>query len=316
MDFKDYYTTLGVSKSASQDEIKKAYRKLALKYHPDRTKGDKAAEQKFKEINEANEVLSDSEKRKKYDQLGENWKYYQQQGGTQGGFDWSQYANTGSNSGQSYYKFEGDMGDLFGGSGYSDFFDMLFGQSASGRFGGSRRKSGRRSTVIRGQDYEAEIQITLEEAYKGASKMFDLQGQSIKLKTKPGIPDGHILKLTGKGSPGSGGGQAGDLLLRVRIVKDPVFERKSDDLYANVNVDFYTAVLGGKASFKTFKGSVKIDIPKGTQNGKTLRLQKMGMPKYGKENSFGDLYLTINILIPQNLSEKEIELFKELQKLR
>jgi curved DNA-binding protein len=315
MDFKDYYSILGVSKSASQDEIKKAYRKLALKYHPDRTKGDKESEQKFKEANEANDVLSDPEKRKKYDQLGKNWQSYQQQGSQQGGFDWSQYANTGGNSGgQTYYKFDGDMGDLFGNSGYSDFFEMLFGQSAGGR--GSRRKSGRRSTAIRGQNYEAEIQITLEEAYKGSSRVFELQGQSIKLKIKQGIPDGHTLKLTGKGSPGSGGGQAGDLLLRVKILKDPVFERKGDDLYANVNVDLYTAVLGGKASFKTFKGSVKIDILKGTQNGKSIRLQTMGMPKYGKENSFGDLYLKINVSIPQNLSEKEIELFKELQKLR
>lgn len=315
MDFKDYYSTLGVSKSASQDEIKKAYRKLALKYHPDRTKGDKEAEVKFKEINEANDVLSDPDKRKKYDQLGKNWQSYQQQGSGQGGFDWSQYANTGgSGSGQTHYKFEGDMGDLFGNSGYSDFFEMLFGQSGFG--GGSRRKSGKRSTAIRGQDYEAEIQITLEEAYKGSSRVFELQGQSIKLKIKPGITDGHLLKLTGKGTPGSGGGQAGDLLLRVKILKDPVFERKNDDLYANADVDLYTAVLGGKTSFKTFKGSVKIDILKGTQNGKSIRLQNMGMPKYGKENSFGDLYLKINVSIPQNLNEKETELFKELQKLR
>ncbi len=315
MDFKDYYTTLGVSKSASQAEIKKAYRKLALKYHPDRTKGDKAAEGKFKEINEANEVLSDPEKRKKYDQLGKNWNQYQQQG-AQGGFDWSQYANTGTGGGQTYYSFEGDVGDLFGSSGYSDFFETLFGQSGIGSFGGSRKKSGRKSTVIKGQDYEAELQITLEEAYKGTPKVFNLEGESIKLKIKPGIPDGHTLKLTGKGSPGSRGAQAGDLLLRVRIVKDPVFERKGDDLYADVNVDLYTAVLGGKTTFKTFKGSVKIDIPKGTQNGKVLRLQKMGMPKYGKENSFGDLYLKINIQTPENLSAKEIKLFEELQKLR
>jgi curved DNA-binding protein len=312
MDFKDYYSTLGVSKTASQDEIKKAYRKLALKYHPDRTKGDKASEQKFKEINEANEVLSDPEKRSKYDRLGENWNSYQQQGGT-GGFDWSQYANMGGNSGQTYYKFEGDMGDLFGSSGYSDFFDMLFGQG----FGGSRgRRSGRRTPSIRGQDYQAQLEITLEEAYKGSSKVFDLNGQAIKLKIKPGIPNGHTLRLQGKGSPGIEGGQAGDLLLTIKILKDPVFERKGDDLRADLNVELYTAVLGGKAPFKTFKGSVNIDIPKGTQNGKVMRLQKMGMPVYGKENSFGDLYLKVNILIPQNLSAKEMKLFEELRKMR
>ena len=314
MDFKDYYSTLGVSKSASQDEIKKAYRKLAMKYHPDKTKGDAEAEKKFKEVNEANEVLSDPEKRKKYDQLGKNWQSYQQQGGSQGGFDWSQYANMGGNSGgQTHYTFEGDLGDLFGGSGYSDFFDMLFG---GGGLGGSRRRSSRRTASVRGQDLQAEMEITLEEAYKGSSRIFELNGQSIKLKIKPGIPDGHTLKLTGKGSPGVSGGQAGDLLLTIKILKDPLFERKGDDLYANVDVDLYTAVLGGKASFTTLKGNVKIDIPKGTQNGKVMRLQKMGMPVYGKENSFGDLYLKVNVQIPQNLSSKEVKLFEELKKLR
>lgn len=313
MDFKDYYSTLGVNKTASQDEIKKAYRKLALKYHPDRTKGDKTSEQKFKEINEANEVLSDPEKRKKYDQLGKNWKQYQQQGGTQGGFDWSQYTSPGGDGGQTYYKFEGDMGDLFGGSGYSDFFDMLFGQSG---FGSTHKHSGRRTAQIRGQDYQGELEITLEEAYKGSSRVFEVNGQSIKLKIKPGIPDGHILKLTGKGSPGMDGGAAGDLLLTIKVLKDPVFERKGNDLYADLNVDLYTAVLGGKTQFKTFKGNVKIDIPKGTPNGKGMRLPKMGMPVYGKENSFGDLYLEVNVQIPSKLSAKETKLFEELRKLK
>ena len=314
MDFKDYYSTLGVNKTASQDEIKKAYRKLAMKYHPDKTKGDKASEQKFKEINEANEVLSDPEKRKKYDQLGKNWKQYQQQGGSQGGFDWSQYANMGGNGGGGQtYTFEGDLGDLFGGSGYSDFFDTIFGQSG---FGGSRKRSGRRTAQIRGQDLEAQMEITLEEAYKGATRVFELNGQSIKLKIKPGIPEGHTLRLTGKGSPGADGGQAGDLLITIKILKDSVFERKGDDLYADLNVDLFTAVLGGKTQFKTMKGSVKIDIPKGTQNGKTMRLQKMGMPVYGKENSFGDLYLKVNIQIPDKLTAKETKLFEELKKLK
>jgi curved DNA-binding protein len=315
MDFKDYYSTLGVSKTASQDEIKKAYRKLAMKYHPDKTKGDKTSEQKFKEINEANEVLSDPEKRKKYDQLGKNWKQYQQQGGSQGGFDWSQYANMGGNGGGGggTYTFEGDLGDLFGGSGYSDFFDTIFGQSG---FSGSRKRSGRRTAQIRGQDLEAQMEITLEEAYKGATRIFEVNGQQIKLKIKPGIPDGHTLRLTGKGSPGADGGLAGDLLITIKILKDSVFERKGDDLYADLNVDLFTAVLGGKTQFKTMKGSVKIDIPKGTQNGKTMRLQKMGMPVYGKENSFGDLYLKVTIQIPDKLTSKETKLFEELRKLK
>lgn len=312
MEYKDYYKVLGVDKNATQADIKKAYRKLALKYHPDKTKGDKAAEQKFKEANEANEVLSDPEKRKKYDQLGDQWKYYQQSGGS-GGFDWSRYANQGQR-GQTFYQYEGDLGDLFGDSGYSDFFDMLFGQG----LGGSQRRKGstRRSVSLRGQDYTSEIQITLQEAYTGTTRIFKVDGQSIKLKIKPGIPDGNILKLTGKGSTGHGDGQAGDLLITIRIIKDEVFERNGDDLYADIDVDLYAAILGGKVTFKTFKGNVKLDIPKGTENGKVFRLQKMGMPKYDKPNEFGDLYLTVNIKLPKNLSSKEINLFKELQKLR
>jgi curved DNA-binding protein len=318
MEYKDYYKILGVDKNASQADIKKAYRKLALKYHPDKTKGDKAAEQKFKEANEANEVLSDPEKRKKYDQLGDQWKYYQQSGGT-GGFDWSRYTNQGQGGPgetgrQTFYQYEGDLGDLFGDSGYSDFFDMLFGQG----LGGSKRKRGStsRNVSMRGQDYTSEIQITLQEAYTGTTRIFQVDGQSIKLKIKPGIPDGNILKLMGKGSTGHGGGQSGDLLITIRVLKDEVFERRDDDLYADIDVDLYTALLGAKVTFKTFKGSIKLDIPKGTGNGKVFRLQKMGMPKYDKPNEYGDLYLTVNIKLPKNLSNKEINLFKELQKLR
>jgi curved DNA-binding protein len=281
-----------------------------LKYHPDRTKGDKAAEQKFKEINEANEVLSDPDKRMKYDQLGDQWRYYQQSGRT-GDFDWSRFANR--DGGGTYYKFEGDLGDLFGGGGYSDFFEMLFG----GGLGGSKKQTrGRRSAGFRGQDYQSEIEITLEEAYRGTSKIFKLGSESIKLKIKPGITGGHILKLPGKGSSGVNGGQPGDLLITVRILKDPVFERKAHDLYADMNVDLYTAVIGGKAQFRSFKGNVKLDIPKGTPNGKIFRLQKLGMPKYDRPGEFGDLYLKTNIRIPTNLTDKELKLFRELQKLR
>jgi curved DNA-binding protein len=311
LEYKDYYSTLGVNKNASQDEIKKAYRKLALKYHPDRTKGDKAAEQKFKEINEANEVLSDPEKRKKYDMLGDQWRYYQQQG-AEGDFDWSRFSHRPGTSG-TFYQYEGDIGDIFGSSGYSDFFEMLFGKE----FGGTRRRSRTpRTTSLKGQDYSTEMEITLEEAYKGSSRMFRVNNQSIKLKIKPGIPDGHVLKIPGKGSPGLNSGQAGDLLIKIKIINDPVFERKGDDLYADLKIDLYTSVLGGKAQFKSFKGNVKVDIPKGTPNGKTLRLQKLGMPKYDKPTEYGDLYLKTHIQIPTNLSEKELKLFKELQKIR
>ena len=311
MDYKDYYKILGVDKKATQDEIKKAFRKLAVKYHPDKTKGNKAAEEKFKEVNEANEVLSDPEKRKKYDQFGSQWQQYQQYGG-QGGFDWSQFANQGGNSRQ--YHFEGNLGDMFGESGYSDFFDMLFGQG----FGGSTSRRGRstRTQSVQGHDVSAELPITLEEAYSGVSKVFSIDNQSIKLNIKPGIEGGHVLKIPGKGEKGFGKGNPGDLLITIRVMNHPEFERSGDDLKGELKVDLYTAVLGGKISFRALKGNVKIDIPKGTQNGKTLRLHKLGMPKYGKNDEFGNLYLKINVQVPANLSSKETELFKELQKLR
>ncbi len=315
MDYKDYYKVLGVDKKATQDEIKKAYRKLAVKFHPDKNKGNKEAENKFKEINEANEVLSDKDKRKKYDELGENWKYYQQSGGQDQGFDWSRYSNQGGRGGQQQYTYEGDMNDAFGGSGgFSDFFETLFGQG----FGGQQtrgRQSARRAKM-KGEDISAEMSITLEDSYAGAEKMFDLDGQSIKLKIKPGIADGQTLKLGGKGNPGYNGGNAGDLLLRIHVLSDPIFERKGDDLYTDLRVSLYSAVLGGKASLRTFKGTINVNIAKESQNGKVLRLQGMGMPKYGKPNTFGDLYAKLIIEIPVNLSEKELKLYKELSEMR
>lgn len=313
MEYKDYYKVLGVNKNATQDEIKKAYRKLAVKYHPDKNKGNKEAEEKFKEANEANEVLSDPQKRKKYDELGENWKYYQQSGGQQD-FDWSQYTNQGG--GQSYYS-TGDFSDTFGGgSGFSDFFETLFGQGFGGSQTRSRRSGSTRRAKLKGEDLTAEMSITLEDAYKGAEKIFDLDGQSIKLKIKPGISNGQTLKLNSKGAPGYNGGPAGDLLLKIYVLNDPIFERKADDLYTTLRVDLFTAVLGGKAPLKTFKGTININIPNKSQNGKVLRLQGLGMPKYGKSNQFGDLYAKINVEIPVNLSSKEIDLFKELSQIR
>lgn len=317
MDYKDYYKILGVEKSASQDEIKKAYRKLAVKYHPDKNAGNKEAEEKFKEINEANEVLSDAGKRKKYDELGENWKYYQQAGGQSQDFDWSRYANQGGGgtryySGSDFGGFEGFGGG--GGGGFSDFFETLFGGGGFSQGGGARR--GRRSSSMRGEDMRASLSITLEEAYNGVEKLFTIDGQSIKLKIKPGIPDGHVLKLTGKGYAGSGGGAHGDLLLSIAIENDNRYERKGADLYTDIPVDIYTAQLGGKSEVKTFKGTVKVNIAKETDNGKTLRLPGMGMPIYGKTNEFGDLYVKVNLHVIKNLSEKEEKLFKELASLR
>lgn len=313
MEYKDYYKILGVSKTATADEIKKAYRKLAVKFHPDKNKGNKEAEEKFKEINEANEVLSDKDKRKKYDELGENWKYYQQSGGEQD-FDWSRYSDQGS--GRTQYTYQGDMNDAFGESGFSDFFETLFGGSGFRSSQGSRGRKSTRKSGMKGEDMSAEMSITLEDSYQGSEKIFDLNGQSIKLKIKPGIGDGQTLKLTGKGSQGYNGGSPGDLLLRIHILKDPLYERKGDDLYTDLRVSLYIAVLGGKTALRTFKGTINVNIPKDSQNGKVLRLQGLGMPKYGKSNQFGDLYAKLNIEIPTDLSEKEIKLFKELSDLR
>ena len=315
MEYKDYYKVLGVEKNASQSDIKKAYRKLAVKHHPDKNKDNKAAEEKFKEVNEANEVLSDPEKRKKYDELGENYHHYQQSGGAQD-FDWSQYANRGGGGGQRQYSYEGDFGNSFGGGGFSDFFENLFG--GGGGFGSQQTKSRRsaRRASQRGDDFNAEMSITLNDAYSGAEKLFDLDGQSIKLKIKPGIANGQVLKLTGKGSKDQNGGSAGDLLLKIDILNDPLFERKGNDLHTTLSVNLYTAILGGKSALKTFKGTINVNIPKESQNGKVLRLQKMGMPVYGKPNEFGDMYVKLNVEIPTNLSEKEIELYNELDKLR
>jgi curved DNA-binding protein len=318
MEYKDYYKVLGVEKTASQDEIKKAYRKLAVKYHPDKNAGNKEAEEKFKEINEANEVLSDPEKRKKYNELGENWKYYQQAGGQSQDFDWSRYANQGGGStryysGGDFGGFEG-FGGAGGGGGFSDFFETLFGGGGFSQGGGARR--GRRSSSMRGEDMRASLSITLEEAYHGVEKLFTIDGQSIKLKIKPGIPDGQVLKLTGKGYAGSGGGAHGDLLLSIMVEPDKRYERKGADLYTDLPVDIYTAQLGGKAEVKTFKGTIKVNIAKETDNGKTLRLPGMGMPIYGKTNEHGDLYVKVNLQVIKNLSEKEEKLFKELAGLR
>lgn len=316
MEYKDYYKILGVDKTASQDEIKKAYRKLAIKYHPDKNAGNKQAEEKFKEINEANEVLSDAAKRKKYDELGENWKYYQQSGGQSQDFDWSQYANQSRNTGgqRTYSNFEGfGDGGSFGAGGFSDFFETMFGGAGgrSANFGGSRQKR-----VSKGQNAEAELEITFEEAYKGVSKTFNFNGQSLKLNIKPGIKEGHSLSLSGKGYAGVNGGQNGDLIITVKIKKDERFERKGNDLYVDLPVDIYTAILGDKVELKTLKGTIKIDIKPETQNGTTLRLKNLGMPLYGMTDKFGDLYVKINVLVPTDLSEKEKKMFTELKNIK
>ena len=307
MNYKDYYKDLGVGKNATAAEIKKAYRALANKYHPDKTKGDKIAEEKFKDINEANEVLSDPVKRKKYDQFGADWKQYEAAGAQPGGFDWSKYAS--GRGGQTRRTSANESDSTFTDEGVGDLFEMLFGQH-------SGQKRGRRSVVLKGEDLEAETTLSLEEAYHGSTRFLKINDQTIKIIIKPGIMDQHVLRLEGNGGRGLNGGPNGDLYITIKVVSHPEFQRKGNDLYCDRPVDLYTAVLGGKARIKTLKNIVNVDIPKETPNGKMLRLLGLGMPVYGTKNEFGNLYVTIVIQLPDHLSEEEIELFRKLSALR
>lgn len=293
MEYKDYYKILGVERSASQDEIKKAYRKLAVKYHPDKNPDDKVAEEKFKEISEAYQVIGNTDSRKKYDELGANWK---------------QYENAGFGGG----------GQGFNASGFSDFFDMFFGGAQGGAgfdirdFMGNMG-GGRRSTrPAKGSDLNATISLTLLEAYQGSQRLLDLNGNTIKISIKPGVRDGQVLRIKGKGNPGRNGGDNGDLMIKVSIMNDPAYQRDGDDLIKNVNVDVYTAILGGKITVNTLKGEVNVPIKQQTQNNSTLRLKGLGMPHYGKEGA-GALLLKVQILLPEHFSQKELELIREAQ---
>lgn len=301
MAYIDYYGVLGVSKTATQDEIKKAFKKLARKYHPDLNPNDPNAKQRFQEINEANEVLSDPEKRKKYDAYGENWKHadefeaqkqrYQQQGG--GGGFWS--SGNGNFSGS----FSGDDGE------FSDFFESLF---------GSRRGSGRRSSAgFRGQDFNAELHLPLRAAAETHKQILEVNGKKIRITVPAGVADGQTIKLNGQGGPGMNGGPAGDLYITFVIADDPVYKREGDNLYITVPLDLYTAVLGGEQLVDTLNGKVKLKVKPETQNGTKVRLKGKGFPVYKKEGHFGDLFVTYDVKIPTHLTEKQKELFRELQ---
>ncbi len=304
MDYKDYYKVLGVNKDTNQDEIKKAYRKLAKQYHPDKNKGDKASEEKFKEISEAYQVVGNEENRKKYDEMGANWKQYEHAGAYsgQGGYH---------GQGQKQYYSSSDYEDLFGGSGgFSDFFESYFGGAyKSGR-------SQKREWSIPGEDYQAKLEIDIQQAFNGTSTIIQLDGEKLKVNIKPGIKDGQLLRLKNKGGKGSGGAKSGHLYIKVEIKPDTLFKRKNDDLYSTVDVDLYKAVLGGKQSVKTLGGELNVNLPKGSQNGKVLRLKGKGMPHYNKPDEFGDLLVKLNIILPQNLTEDEVGLFEKLRKIR
>ena len=298
MAYIDYYKTLEISKTASPEEIKKAYRKLARKYHPDLNPKDTSAQRKFQEINEANEVLSDPEKRKKYDEYGENWKQadqFEQARQRQGD------SFTGGN--YAYQDFEGFGG--FGKGGYSDFFENLFGSAG--------RKGGKASAVIKGQDYYGEVHLTLRQASQTHQQTIEIDDKKLRITVPAGIANEQQIKLKGQGGPGVNGAPAGDLYLTFILQPDPVFKRSDNDLYMDVTVDLYTAVLGGELAINTLDGQVKMKVKPGTQPGSKARLKGKGFPIYKKDGQFGDLFVSYQVEIPTNLTEKQKQLFRDLQ---
>jgi curved DNA-binding protein len=306
MEYKDYYKTLGVDRNAEEKEIKKAYRKLARQYHPDVNPGDKAAEEHFKDINEAYEVLSDPEKRRKYDQLGSSWQQWQRTGRDPGGFDWSRWSSATQPGGvRVEYRDLGDLGDLFGGRDFSDFFQSIFGGMGAPQ-----------SRPRRGQDYTQPVEITLEEAFQGTARMIQKDGRRLEVKIPPGVGTGSKVRVAGEGSPGLAGGAGGDLYLEVNVLPHSIFEREGDDLHCEVPVSVYTAVLGGEIKAPTLSGDVMLNIPPETQSGRTFRLRGKGMPNLRNPKKRGDLYARLMIQIPPKLSQRERELFRELANLR
>jgi curved DNA-binding protein len=308
MEYKDYYKVLGVNKNATAEEIRKAYRQLAKKYHPDKNPGNKSAEEKFKELTEANEVLSDKEKRKKYDTLGANWKQYQTSGNADSSNWYNQY---NSGAGGRTYDFSSNTGGMFEGEGgFSDFFESFFGGSFKDKTRASTKAQPRK-----GRDYESKLSVSLNEAYSGSEPEFKINGRILKVKITPGIEDGKKLRLKNQGGEGTRGGEKGDLYLTINIKKHLLYDRKGDDLYFNLDVDIYTAILGGKKQLKTLDGkTINITIPKETDNETILRMKDLGMPKLtgGK----GDLFVTIKVRIPKNLSSEEKSLFEKLAAIR
>lgn len=320
MEYKDYYQVLGVSKNASADEIKKAYRKLARKYHPDVNPGDGAAEERFKELNEAYEVLSDPDKRQKYDQFGAQWRQYQRAGGRPEDFDWSRWA--GWPGGQGTYSrtvSPEEFEQIFGGAGgFSDFFETLFGSGRS-RTGGFTDFGGRQyqPRPRRGQDVEHTIQVTLDEAFHGTTRSLQWEGgRTIEARIPRGVETGSRIRLSGQGQAGPAGGPPGDLYLRVEVLPHSTFQREGNNLRVTVPVDLYTAILGGSVEVPTLERTVKLTIPAETANGKVFRLRGLGMPQLRNPDQRGDLYATVDVQLPQNLSDREKELFQELRKLR
>jgi len=332
MEFKDYYQTLGVAKNASEKELKQAYRKLARKHHPDINPGDKGSEARFKEINEAYEVLGDPDKRRKYDELGANWRLYeqaQQQGYSPGaspfgggspfggaGGAWT--INMGGGQGGYRTMTEEEMHEMFGNEDpFSDFFKTFFGGGGGPRDAGRARGRGQRSQ--KGRDIEHEVELTLEEAFHGATRRISIKegghARSVDVRIPAGVKDGSRVRAAGEGETGANGGASGDLYLRVRLRPHPVFERDGHDLRTKVGVPVTTAVLGGEATVPTISGSVRLKIPETTQSGQVFRLKGHGMPVVGKPDQRGDLYAAIEIQLPRTLTKDERQYYEALQAL-
>ncbi|MDN0051567.1 J domain-containing protein [Bacteroides caecigallinarum] len=315
MAFIDYYKVLGVERNATQDDIKKAYRKMARKYHPDLNKDDPNAKDKFQEINEANEVLSDPEKRKKYDEYGEHWKHADEFKAER-----EAYQRAQERGGQSAYWYSVNGDDFMGGfggnahgfggnaSGFSDFFEQLFGHGAS-----SGRSGRGYNMMSRGGDIEAQMSLSLRDAAVTHKQTFSVNGENLRITIPAGIADGQMIKLKGHGEKGTNGAPDGDLYITFQIAPDPNFKREGDDLFTDVDIDLYTAVLGGSVNVNTIDGMVKLKVNPGTQNDTKVRLRGKGFPVYKKEGTFGDLIVTYHVDIPTSLSEKQKELFTQLK---
>ena len=297
MSFIDYYKILGIPKSASEKDIKKAYRKLARKYHPDLNPNDKEAEKKFKDINEANEVLSHSENRKKYDKYGKDWKHAEE-------FEKAKKQQQ-QHQGYGQQQYSGGYTD----DDFSDFFASMF--------GGGRAYSQQRSTTqFRGQDYNAELQIDIREAFTTHKRTLTINNKNIRITIPAGVENGQTIKIKGHGGKGIQGGPNGDLYIQFTVINRAKFKRDKSNLYASVDLDLYKAMLGGEITVDTFDSKVKLKVKPETQNGTKVKLKGKGFPVYKKEGQFGDLIITFNIKMPTKLSDKEKELFEELAKLR
>lgn len=294
MAYIDYYQVLGLQKTATENDIKKAYRKLARKYHPDLNPNDGEAEKKFKEINEANEVLSHPENRKKYDQYGEHWQHAEE------------YEKARQQ--EQYHRQHQTDGGRYSEEDFSDFFENMFGRSG--------RSTGGQQVKFRGQDFNATLQLDLKDVFMSHKRTLSVNGKNIRITIPAGVENGQIIKIKGHGGKGINGGPNGDLYIQFEIENHSKFKRDKDDLYVAVNLDVYKALLGGELTVDTFNGKVKLTVKPETQNGTKVKLKGKGFPKYKKDGEFGDLIITYQIILPTRLSEKEKDLIRQLQKLR